>query len=76
MPNPVDMVQFLARVRGNSGYNMSLTIIGNYGDYELITMDLPKYKSMQRLCNLMAFRYEEYREMEFGSYHYILNRYI
>jgi hypothetical protein len=75
MPNPVDMVQFLARVRGNSGYNMSLTIIGNYGDYELITMDLPKYKSMQRLCNLMAFRYEEYREMEFGSYHYILNRY-
>jgi hypothetical protein len=54
---------------------MSLTIVGNYGDYELISMDLPKYKSMQRLCNLMALRYEDYREMEFGSYHYILNRY-
>ena len=75
MPNPIDMVQFLARVRGNSGYKMDLTIIGNYGDYEMISMELPKYKSMQRLCNLMAHRYEEYREMYFGSYHYVLNRY-
>jgi len=33
MPNPIDMVQFLARVRENTGYKMDLTIIGNYGDY-------------------------------------------
>jgi len=34
MPNPVNMRQLFARVRANTGFNMSLTILGNFGTYE------------------------------------------
>ena len=45
MPNAIDMVQLLARVRENSGFNMDLTIIGNYGDYELKNNTFENYNS-------------------------------
>jgi len=34
MPNPVNMRQLFARVRANTGFKMSLTILGNFGTYE------------------------------------------
>lgn len=34
MPNPVNMRQLFARVRANTGYTMTLTILGNFGTYE------------------------------------------
>ena len=49
MPNVIDMVQLLARVRENSGYEMDLTIIGNYGDYELKNNTFEDYKSKVQL---------------------------
>ncbi len=75
MPNPVDMVQFLARVRENTGYKMDLTIIGQYGDYENISQDLTGYKSMNQLTDVMARIYEGYRNLNFESYIGILQYY-
>ena len=75
MPNAIDMVQLLARVRENSDYNMDLTIIGNYGDYEIINSPFDNYKSKIQLCNEMAHRYEQYSHLSFDAYIGILNYY-
>ena len=75
MPNAIDMVQLLARVRENSDYNMDLTIIGNYGDYEIINSPFENYKSKIQLCNEMAHRYEQYSHLSFDAYIGILNYY-
>lgn len=75
MPNAIDMVQLLARVRENSSYNMDLTIIGNYGDYEIINSPFDNYKSKIQLCNEMAHRYEQYSHLSFDAYIGILNYY-
>ena len=75
MPNVIDMVQLLARVRENSGYEMDLTIIGNYGDYELKNITFEDYKSKVQLCNEMAHRYEQYSYLSFEYYIGILNHY-
>jgi len=75
MPNAVDMVQLLARVRENSGHKMSLTIIGNYGDYELRKGHLTDFKSKTQLCNELAHRFEQYTKIDFDVYEGILRRY-
>ena len=75
MPNPVNMVQLLARVRGGSGYKMSLTIIGNYGDYELKRLPIPDYDSKTQLCNELAHRFEQYTKIRFDIYEGILRTY-
>ena len=75
MPNAIDMVQLLARVRENSRYNMDLTIIGNYGDYELKNNTFENYSSKAQLCNEMAHRYEQYSQLSFEYYIGILNHY-
>jgi len=75
MPNAIDMVQLLARVRENSGYQMDLTIIGNYGDYEIKNNTFENYNSKAQLCNEMAHRYEQYSQLSFEYYIGILNHY-
>ena len=75
MPNPIDMVQFLARVRENTGYKMDLTIIGQCGDYELVSQDLTGYKSMNQLTEVMSNIYEGYRNLNFESYKWVLDNY-
>jgi len=75
MPNAIDMVQLLARVRENSSYKMKLTIIGNYQDFELKPIALPSFKSKVQLCNEMAHRYEQYTKLDFECYEYILRKY-
>jgi uncharacterized protein YkvS len=75
MPNAIDMVQLLARVRSNSKYKMNLTIIGNYQDYELEERTLNQGKSTAQLCNEMAHRYEQYSKLNWEHYQYILSKY-
>lgn len=75
MPNAIDMVQLLARVRENSSYKMKLTIIGNYQDFELRDTPLPSFKSKVQLCNEMAHRYEQYTKLDFECYEYVLRKY-
>jgi hypothetical protein len=75
MPNAIDMVQLLARVRANSKYKMNLTIIGNYQDYELIEEPLKQGKSTAQLCNEMAHRYEQYSKLNWEQYQYTLSKY-
>ena len=75
MPNPIDMVQFLARVRENTGYKMDLTIIGQYGDYSIVKQDLTKYKSMNQLTDVMSSIYENYRNINFEEYIGLLEYY-
>ena len=75
MPNPVDMVQFLARVRENTGYKMDLTIIGQYGDYSIVKQDLTKYKSMNQLTDFMSSIYDNYRNINFEEYIGLLEYY-
>jgi hypothetical protein len=76
MPNPIDMVQFLARVRENTGYKMDLTIIGQYGDYSRVENNhLTSYKSMNQLTDAMANIYEGYRKLNFEDYLGLLEYY-
>lgn len=75
MPNPIDMVQLLARVREETGHKMNLTIIGNYQDYELENLELKNYKSKAQLCNEMAHRYENYTKLGWEQYQYVLSKY-
>lgn len=75
MPNPVDMIQFLARVRENTGYKMDLTIIGQYGDYSIVKQDLTKYKSMNQLTDFMSSIYDNYRNINFEEYIGLLEYY-
>tara|TARA_R110001606_G_scaffold63350_1_gene146815 strand:- start:3666 stop:5327 length:1662 start_codon:yes stop_codon:yes gene_type:complete len=75
MPNAIDMVQLLARVRENTGYKMNLTIIGNYQDYELPDEQLKQGKSIAQLCNEMANRYDVYSKLNWEHYQYILSKY-
>jgi hypothetical protein len=75
MPNAIDMVQLLARVRENTGYKMSLTIIGNYQDYELRSIPLPNFQSKAQLCNELSHRYEQYTKLEMEAYEYVLRKY-
>ena len=76
MPNPVDMIQFLARVRKNTGFKMDLTIIGQYGDYErVVNNHLTSYKSMNQLTDAMANIYEGYRRLNLEQYNGLLEYY-
>ena len=75
MPNPIDMVQLLARVRKNTGRYMQLTIVGNYQDYELERTPLKKYKSKVQLCDVMSNRYEVYSKLNEFDYTNVLGRY-
>ena len=76
MPNPIDMVQFLARVRENTGHKMDLTIIGQYGDYSRVENNhLTSYKSMNQLTDAMANIYEGYRKLNFEDYLGLLEYY-
>ena len=75
MPNPVDMIQFLARVRENTGYKMDLTIIGQYGDYSKVKQDLTNYKSMNQLAEVMANMYDNYRKLNLEEYNGLLEYY-
>ena len=75
MPNAIDMVQLLARVRENTGYKMSLTIIGNYQDYELRSIPLPSFNSKAQLCNELSHRYEQYTKIDMECYEYVLRKY-
>tara|TARA_R110000764_G_scaffold231234_1_gene322786 strand:- start:1669 stop:3324 length:1656 start_codon:yes stop_codon:yes gene_type:complete len=75
MPNAIDMVQLLARVRENSGFKMTLTIIGNYQDYEVEDTPLKIYKSKAQLCNEMAHRYQQYTKIDRDNYEWILGKY-
>ena len=75
MPNPIDMIQFLARVRENSGYKMDLTIIGQFGTFVNNTQALPIYLSSEQITNEMAHRYKGYSYLNTESYIGLLRYY-
>ena len=75
MPNPVDMIQFLARVRENTGYKMDLTIVGQYGDYSNVKQDLTLYESMNQLAEVMSNMYDNYRKLNLEEYNGLLEYY-
>ena len=75
MPNPIDMVQLLARVRENSKQYLKLTIIGNFQGYELERETLKHYKSKVQLCDVMNQRYNAYSKLCEFDYINVLGRY-
>jgi hypothetical protein len=75
MPNPIDMVQLLARVRENSNKYLKLTIIGNFQGYELVREPLIKYNSKVQLCDVMNQRYMTYSKLYEFDYINVLGRY-
>tara|TARA_B110000027_G_C16115427_1_gene299850 strand:- start:1561 stop:3270 length:1710 start_codon:yes stop_codon:yes gene_type:complete len=75
MPNAIDMIQFIARVRANSGYTMDLTIIGRYGTFSNTSIPLPNYDSKEELCNEMAHRYDKYSNLSLEAYNGLLEFY-
>ena len=75
MPNPIDMVQLLARVRENSNKYLKLTIIGNFQGYELVREPLRIYNSKVQLCDVMNQRYMTYSKLYEFDYINVLGRY-
>ena len=52
--NPIDAVQLSARVRSNSEYRMSLSIIGHFDDYSTVPFPINQVKGKQRF-ELMSY---------------------
>lgn len=76
MPNAIDMVQLLARVRSESGYQMSLTIVGEFGDYGLRqSIDLTGAPTTKQLVKEMSQKYSEYSELDEENYRGLLDYY-
>ncbi len=76
MPNPIDMTQLERRVRPNTGYTMSLTILGTFGTFEPDNekIDLNKLPSKQVLKK-MEYQYNNYRQYWESPYIGILEFY-
>ena len=72
--NPIDAVQLSARVRSNSEFKMSLSIIGHFDDYSTVTFPINQVKGKQRF-ELMATEYEMLSKLFFYDYIELLNSY-
>jgi len=72
--NPIDAVQLSARVRSNSEYKMSLSIIGHFDDYSTVPFPINQVKGKQRF-ELMATEYEMLSKLFFYDYIELLNSY-
>lgn len=76
IPNAIDMIQLMARVRSGDKYKMSLTVVGTFGDYELRnTIDLSNEPTTKQMVKQMSHYYSEYSELDEESYISILNYY-
>jgi len=65
MPNPIDMVQLIARVR-KSEYNMTLNIYGDFGLLENVEPNLSG--NAHNLVKTMGEKYEEYAQFNYEYY--------
>jgi len=72
--NPIDAVQLSARVRSNSQYKMSLSIIGHFDDYSTVTFPINQVKGKQRF-ELMATEYDMLSKLFIYDYIELLNSY-
>jgi len=72
--NPIDAVQLSARVRSNSEFKMSLSIIGHFDDYSTVTFPINQVKGKQRF-ELMATEYEMLSKLFIYDYIELLNSY-
>jgi len=72
--NPIDAVQLSARVRSNSEYKMSLSIIGHFDDYSTVTFPINQVKGKQRF-ELMATEYDMLSKLFIYDYIELLNSY-
>ena len=73
MPNPIDMVQFFARLREGCGYEMSLTLYGDFGLLENVKPNLSG--NPHNLAKTMGDKYEEYAQFNEENYKGYLERY-
>ena len=72
--NPIDAVQLSARVRSNSQYKMSLSIIGHFDDYSTVTFPINQVKGKQRF-ELMATEYDMLSKLFIYDYIELINSY-
>ena len=72
--NPIDAVQLSARVRSNSEYKMSLSIIGHFDDYSTVPFPINQVKGKQRF-ELMATEYDMLSKLFIYDYIELLNSY-
>ena len=72
--NPIDAVQLSARVRSNSKFKMSLSIIGHFGDYSAVPFPIDQVKGKQRF-ELMATEYDMLSKLFIFDYIGLLNSY-
>ena len=73
MPNPIDMVQLLARVREDSEHEMSLELYGDFGLLENVKPNLSG--NPHNLAKTMGDKYEEYAQFNEENYKGCLEQY-
>lgn len=75
MPNAVDMVQLSARVRSNQNRTMKLSIIGEFGEAQMIKdFTYPPYQA-KKLVQHLALDYSTYSELDEEAYIGLLSYY-
>ena len=75
MPNAIDMLQLVARVRANSGYKMSLTILGGYGDRDLKEYPISFNKESKEILDFLDNRYNQYAFLNEEYYRGVIEHY-
>lgn len=75
MPNAIDMLQLVARVRQSSGYRMTLTILGTYGDEVINESIIYLDDNPKVILNTMSFKYDTYRNLMEEYYMGVIEHY-
>jgi len=75
MPNAIDMLQLVARVRANSGHKMSLTILGGYGSEFINDEVINLNDSPKAILNTLDYKYSQYAFLNEDDYRAVIQYY-
>ena len=75
MPNAIDMLQLVARVRANSGHKMSLTILGGYGDEVINEYPISLNKESKEVLKELDREYKRYSFLDEEYYRGVIEHY-
>lgn len=75
MPNPIDMLQLVARVRANTGHKMSLTILGGYGNEFLDDSPISFNNESKAILKTLDYKYNQYAFLNEDDYRAIIKYY-
>lgn len=75
MPNAIDMLQLVARVRANSGHKMSLTILGGYGSEFIDDSPISFNNNPKAILRTLDRKYSQYAFLNEDDYRAVIQYY-